>query len=85
MAAATRTPLLSEDDPPDIGARIRVRCSVEVTLEQLDPASADVLRRWIDDPQITASAIERKLRDKGIEMRAGNLLRHRRGDCKCPR
>ena len=84
MAAAS--PLLSDDDPPVTESPIRVRCSIAVTLDKLDAASAEVLKRWIANPDMSAAAITRKLKEPqiGIELRAANILRHRNKDCKCP-
>lgn len=60
-----------------------VLCRVSSVLQQMDKKDAADLQAAIDDPMITAAAIERVLRRKEITMPQGTITRHRRGECSC--
>ena len=88
MAAASGKPLLSDDDRPSVVKVESVLCSItamRLELEKRNDGSAEVFSAWVADRSLSAASIERTLRKKGLHLRAGNISRHRAGDCKCPR
>lgn len=62
--------------------RIGGQCSVASLLERLDPTEqAELLEALNADVQ--AKALSRAMKDRGWDIAAQTIQRHRRGDCKC--
>lgn len=71
------------DDFKAEGTRPRNKCRVALIREQLTPDEAADLDVALQDPVITAAAIERVLERKGHKLPQGTVTRHRRKDCSC--
>lgn len=65
------------------GVRPRVQCRVKLVLDSLTAAEQTDLLNALQDPVITAAAIERVLERKGHKLPAGTITRHRRKECTC--
>jgi len=75
----------ADDSRPIVGGTPGTQCRVAKVLESggLDAEDADALREWVADRGIEARALSRRCSDHGIDLSAGVIQRHRRGDCKC--
>jgi len=58
-------------------------CRVALVRQTLSIDDLVDLDDAMKDPTITASAIERVLKRKGIELTAATITRHRRRECAC--
>lgn len=63
------------------------QCGVVLTAAMIaDAAVRDGFLASVADLSLTASAIERVLRNKhAVQLRQNVITRHRRGECACPR
>lgn len=58
-------------------------CRVKIVRDSMTVDDLVDLDDAMRDPSITAAAIERVLKRKGIELSANSITRHRRRECAC--
>ena len=63
----------------------RSPCSTGLLLDQLDKSMRTDLVGLLSDASVTTSAIASALSELGYRVAVGNLRRHRKGECRCPR
>ena len=62
----------------------RVRCSVALLLEGMEPDLRAELVEALADSSITVTGISAALKVRDITINDGTLLRHRNKKCSCP-
>ena len=60
------------------------KCTIALILADLPPEDAEDLQTAIATERYTGNAIERALKARGYTVTSNSVLRHRRGDCRCP-
>lgn len=63
--------------------RNHLLCTVAVVLNAADADDAADLTDALSNGEIPSAAIARALNKRGINLSAGTIQRHRRGECAC--
>ena len=71
------------DDFKSEGQRPRMQCRIVTVREEMTADEHADLIAALGNPVISAAAIERVLKRKGIDVPQGTVTRHRRGECSC--
>lgn len=71
----------------DFAPFINRKCAFGRTLAQMDPASAEVVTRWVARPskELTSNRVSQVLREKEWIVNQATISRHRKGECGCER
>lgn len=60
-------------------------CKVADVASRLDPKDSQILLKAAEDFDWPAKALSRQLRDREVLISDTTILRHRRGECPCPK
>jgi len=60
-------------------------CKVADLAKRLPPGDGEILLKAVEDQDWPAKALSRQLREREVLISDTTILRHRRGECPCPK
>lgn len=75
--------LLDNLADPNYRPRRGPNCSIALIVSTLDPDTAELFHAAMDNPYAPGTEIAKAMAERGYQMPAHSLQRHRRGECRC--